>query len=286
MKNFLLISNLNLQFRFTLSLSLKPFLVDQCGAQGDGRTPLQSISVSPEEQWLLAASCSVYTLGEALSVQSCVHQLCLLTAVYEGVGQPCVIPSCCVLSFKSLASRGLGRGSVLWGKRSCVAGPKGVGVGLNPVGGCSPAALLRAQDWGSSNNFVGDLHEVVRCPLRRFAGGTNLGRNVDLPEVRSPRVGGGTFKGHLVQFPCNAQGHYSSIRLPKACSSLAFAVLRDGASTTSLGNHFQCLSSLTVKDFFLISELNLHSLSLKPFPLVLSLLSCSSPLGTGGKSAD
>ena len=41
------------------------------------------------------------------------------------------------------------------------------------------------------------------------------------------------------------------------------------ASTTSLGNLFQCLNTFTVKDFFLISNLNLPSLSLKPFPLVL-----------------
>ena len=33
---------------------------------------------------------------------------------------------------------------------------------------------------------------------------------------------------------------------------------------------FQCLATLTVRDFFLISNLNLPSLSLTPFPLVLS----------------
>jgi len=34
-------------------------------------------------------------------------------------------------------------------------------------------------------------------------------------------------------------------------------VSRDRASTTSLDNLFQCLTALTVKDFFLISNLNL-----------------------------
>ena len=45
--------------------------------------------------------------------------------------------------------------------------------------------------------------------------------------------------GLLVQFPCNEQGHHSSIRLPRARSSLAFEVSRDGESTTPLGNLFQ-----------------------------------------------
>jgi len=69
-------------------------------------------------------------------------------------------------------------------------------------------------------------------------------------------------------------------------------VSRDGASTTSLRSLFQGLTALTVTDFFLIPDLNLPSLSLKPFPLVLSaqvllktffpgpLLSCSSPVDT------
>ena len=39
---------------------------------------------------------------------------------------------------------------------------------------------------------------------------------------------------------------------------------------TSLGNLFQCLTPLTVKDFFLISNLSPPSLSLKSFSLVLS----------------
>ncbi|KAK4810857.1 hypothetical protein QYF61_008829 [Mycteria americana] len=53
-------------------------------------------------------------------------------------------------------------------------------------------------------------------------------------------------------------------------SNLTLNVSRDGASTTSLGNLFQCLTTLTVKDFFLKASLNLPSLSLKPLFLVLS----------------
>ena len=60
------------------------------------------------------------------------------------------------------------------------------------------------------------------------------------------------------------------IRLLRAPSNLALNVSRNGASTTSLGNLVQCLTTLIVKYFFLISSLNLPSLSLKPLALVLS----------------
>jgi len=61
----------------------------------------------------------------------------------------------------------------------------------------------------------------------------------------------GTSEGNLVQLPCNEQGHHSWIRLPRALSSLVLKVFRDKASTTSLGNQFQCLTIFTVKCFFL-----------------------------------
>ena len=63
---------------------------------------------------------------------------------------------------------------------------------------------------------------------------------------------------------------HSSLKWLRTHSSLALDVSRNRASTTSLGNLFQCLTTLTVKYFFLISNLNLPSISLKPFPLVLS----------------
>ncbi|KAK4820559.1 LOW QUALITY PROTEIN: hypothetical protein QYF61_000709 [Mycteria americana] len=47
---------------------------------------------------------------------------------------------------------------------------------------------------------------------------------------------------------------------------------RDGDSTTSLGSLFQCLITLSVKKNFLISSLNLPWRNLRPFPLVLSLV--------------
>jgi len=46
---------------------------------------------------------------------------------------------------------------------------------------------------------------------------------------------------------------------------------REGAATASLDNLGQCFTTLMVKNFFLISHLNLPSFSLELFPLVLSL---------------
>ena len=64
---------------------------------------------------------------------------------------------------------------------------------------------------------------------------------------------------------------FHQTRLLKAPSSLALNTAREGAATTFLGNLGQGLTALTVKNFFLISSLNLPSFSLKPLPLVLSL---------------
>ncbi|KAK4831181.1 LOW QUALITY PROTEIN: hypothetical protein QYF61_015913 [Mycteria americana] len=54
--------------------------------------------------------------------------------------------------------------------------------------------------------------------------------------------------------------------------SAKLGAARDGDSTTSLGSLFQCLTTLSVKKFFLISSLNLPWHNLRPFPLVLSLV--------------
>jgi len=60
-------------------------------------------------------------------------------------------------------------------------------------------------------------------------------------------------------------------RVLRAPSNLALNPAGGGADTASLGNMGQCFITLMVKNFFLISHLNLPSFSLKPFPLVLSL---------------
>ena len=66
-----------------------------------------------------------------------------------------------------------------------------------------------------------------------------------------------TLKGHLVQIPCSEQGHLQLHQVLRAPSSLTLRVSKDGASTTSLGNLCQCLTTSTVKKFFFISTLNL-----------------------------
>ena len=68
---------------------------------------------------------------------------------------------------------------------------------------------------------------------------------------------------------CRVANHETG--LPRATSSLALNASRDGASTTSLGNPFQCVTTLWVKNFSLTSNLNLPCPRLKPFPLVPSL---------------
>ena len=69
--------------------------------------------------------------------------------------------------------------------------------------------------------------------------------------------------------PAVSRDIFNQTRLLRAPSNLAFIVSRDGAATTSLGNLGQGFTTLTVKNFFLISSLNLPSPSLKPLLPVL-----------------
>ena len=59
---------------------------------------------------------------------------------------------------------------------------------------------------------------------------------------------------------------YSSIRCSEPLQP-NLGCLQGQAPTTSLGNRHQCLTTLIIKNFFLISNLHLLSFSLKPFPL-------------------
>ena len=77
----------------------------------------------------------------------------------------------------------------------------------------------------------------------------------------------GSLKGHLVQLSYSGQRHLQLHQVLRALSSLTLSVR---TFTTSLGNLCQCLASLILNNFFLISDLNLSSLSLKPFSLVVS----------------
>jgi len=60
-------------------------------------------------------------------------------------------------------------------------------------------------------------------------------------------------------------------RVLRAPSILALNPAREGAATASLGSRGQGLSTLRVKHFFLISNLNHPSLTVKPLTRVLSL---------------
>jgi len=60
-------------------------------------------------------------------------------------------------------------------------------------------------------------------------------------------------------------------RLLKVPSNLALNNSGEGAAAIFLGNLFQCLTTLRVKKFFLLSNLNLPSFRLKLLPLVLPL---------------
>ena len=109
---------------------------------------------------------------------------------------------------------------------------------------------------------------AIQCLLRmhRGEGSLKLGCRWESWNYRDiePFELEGTLKGHPVQLPHSDQGHL------QASSSLTLGVSRDGTSTTSLCNPFQCFITLIVTNFFLISSLNLPSFSLKPLPLVLS----------------
>ena len=73
----------------------------------------------------------------------------------------------------------------------------------------------------------------------------------------------GTFKGHLVQLPCNLQLN----QVLRAPSSPTLNISKDGTSTTSLGNLNQCLTTPIKKAFFLVSSLNLFFFSLEAYSL-------------------
>ena len=79
----------------------------------------------------------------------------------------------------------------------------------------------------------------------------------------------GNPKGHVIPLPAANRDTYSSIRCSEPLQPDR-GCLQGQGSTTSLRNLFQHLTTMTVKTFFLISNLNLPSFSLKPLPLVLS----------------
>jgi len=69
-----------------------------------------------------------------------------------------------------------------------------------------------------------------------------------------------------------SRGIFYQPRVLRAPSNLGLNTAREGAATAALGNLPQCFTTLMVKNFFLVCNLNLPSFSLQPFPLFLSLL--------------
>lgn len=79
----------------------------------------------------------------------------------------------------------------------------------------------------------------------------------------------GTLKDYLFQPPAISRDIFNEIRLLRTTSRLTLNISRDGSLTISLYNLFQHFITFSVKNFFLISRLNLSSPSLKQLLLVL-----------------
>jgi len=71
---------------------------------------------------------------------------------------------------------------------------------------------------------------------------------------------------------------FHQTRLLRAPSSLALNTARERAATASLGSLGQRFTTLIVKNFFLISSLNLSCFSLKPLPRSITPCPCRKSL--------
>jgi len=111
-----------------------------------------------------------------------------------------------------------------------------------------------------------------QCRGEKIRTGIHEGAEAGKPQNhRMVRVGK-DLKDHLVPTPpAMSRDIFHQPGVLRAPSSLALNPAREGASTASLGNLGQCFSTLMVKNFFLIPNLNLPSFSLQSFLLVLSL---------------
>ena len=76
---------------------------------------------------------------------------------------------------------------------------------------------------------------------------------------------------HPVPTPCYVQGHQPADQAAQSHIQPGLECLQGWGIHSLLGQPVQCVTTLWVKNFHLISNLNLPCLSLKPFPLILSL---------------
>ena len=74
-----------------------------------------------------------------------------------------------------------------------------------------------------------------------------------------------------LQPPCCVQGHQPADQAAQSHIQPGLESLQGWGIHNILGQPVQCVTTLWVKNFLLTSNLNLPCLSLKPFPLVLSL---------------
>ena len=76
---------------------------------------------------------------------------------------------------------------------------------------------------------------------------------------------------HPVPTPCYVQGRQPAAQAAQSHIQPGLECLQGWGIHSLLEQPVQCVTTLWVKNFLLISNLNLPCLSLKPFPLVLSL---------------
>jgi len=76
---------------------------------------------------------------------------------------------------------------------------------------------------------------------------------------------------HPVPTPCRVQGRHPAAQAAQRPIQPGLECLQGWGIHSLLGQPVQCVTTLWEKSFLLISNLNLPSLSFKPFPLVLSL---------------
>jgi len=81
----------------------------------------------------------------------------------------------------------------------------------------------------------------------------------------------GTFKDHLVQASCHRQGHLSSDKVTQSPIQPELGHLQWWGTQNLPGQPVALFHTSILKNFFLTSNLNLSSFSLKPLSVVLSL---------------
>jgi len=76
---------------------------------------------------------------------------------------------------------------------------------------------------------------------------------------------------HPVPTPCYMHGHHPPAQAAQSHIQPGLECLQGWGIHSLLGHPVQCVTTLWVKNFLLISNLNLHCLNLRLFSLVLSL---------------